>query len=1216
MGTRQAYVCAALVALLLLSFPLSAQKVLLLPAGGRTSASFFTSEPFASASSFTVGESAFAAFANPGASRYFVVSSANITVVDASGAAIGTPVAVGRPIVAAAMTGDGAKLLVIAGTVATNTALYVFDVSSGTLTQTGTTNLADSAVDVASSWDSKSAYILTNLGLTSVDLTSPSLPAGSTLSLTGVTGASRIVQAPTGFIYINVNGGLLEITYPPFTLRKTVAIAGAPGKPTITPDNKALMANPGATAYGEKSLVEVNLADYSIKGMSRFGTTMFTKLIWTGLDRYYSYAVNTKTLYQTDLNFGNVQEATFAGGTAIKGVLDVFTTDELPATPETAGGPRYMFVLAADGLYRVDLRPPQDATADQILKVRSYTGYPASGVYLAPVSNETPTSLWVFGSDQQVVPDATPLPLVVRAIDANGRPTQTIVQFSGAAGAILTHMLSTNTSGYAVATTRAPATSETLSVTATLPGYTVIYFSLAGSTGEDPTQPNIGPTTPSGVAVINGNGQTHVGAHQVIEPVVLLVTNAAKEPQSSVAVYFTITAGMPGWYSANSCAPSGDNTFTCATDSQGQVTLLLTVPALLEATSVPYLQAQIKATISAVNVEQQETYIYLTAFPEWAASGIPGDVQGQQFLAPGLGGTVTVEAGQVLSNGVRLQAYAQNAGFGNPPVPNIGFLIRPTRGYCAPGDTTTQECVDVPEKLQVQCNAPDGLVLTGIDGLAVCDVLVSETTPPGVYTMYGIMGGNRAVQFFLNVTEPATPAPVPTTVAVVSGNNQSGAINTDAALPLVGVVRDQFGAIMVGQAVSWAVISGSATITAPTSSVTDANGQASTKIHFGATAGPVQVRLTAGTKSVLFTLTSTIDVNGMTKVSGDNQTVVLNQAFQPLVVRLTAAGTPGLSGMSVAFNVTGGVAEPTSISATTDASGQASASFSASSTPGQVTIVASYGAFTQTFTLNVRIPGPVLTPSSFMNGASFEPGVPFGAVIAIKGEGLTTGIAVADGSCLSGSPDGFLERGLPTTLGGMQIQFGDRLAPIFAICKNADGSEQVNVQAPFELAPTNSAFATIRTGTGTANQVETTVSGIQILSAQPGVFEYPVAGVNYAIALRPDGSLASPTNAAQRGETITLYVTGLGPLKTWPWSGTNQTGATRHEPFFGISVRINDAEVPGVAANYAAGKIGVFAVNFTVPDDTPAGSSLTLTVTATDNGVPFVSKTSRIAVQE
>ena len=1210
MGARSSFTCAALAALLLTASPLGAQRVILLPAVGRTSASSFGAEPFAAANSFTVGAGAFAAFTNPAATRYFIVSSANITVVDANGAQVQTPVSLGRTIAAATITGDGRKVLVAAGT--TNTTLYVFDITGGTMVQTATAVISDSPLDVLCSMDSSTAYVLTATGVTPVNLATNAL--GASLSLSGLAAPrSGIVQGPSGYLYVNADSALYEIDITDLSLRKTINIVGFPNKPTITPDNKAVMANPAAAARTDRSLMVVNLSDYTTSAsMTAFGP-MFTKLIWTGLGKYYALATSNSVLYQLNDSLADIGEAVFAGGVTIAGVLDVFTSNELPLTNTGAGGPRYMFVLSVNGLYRIDLRPPTDATADQIVKTLGYTpAYPISGAYLAPASVNTPAGYVLYGNDQQVVAGKNAAPLVLRTIDSAGHPTSGVpVTFSAGAGILQKQMTGTNSSGFAMAISRAPLTGESLIVTATLPAVAVIYFNLSGVAAGSGTTTTT--TTTTGISILNGNGQGMLGNYQVAEPVILQVTDANNAPLALTAVNLAIVggAGLSG-VPSNPCQVITNTSVACATDSNGLLTLLVTVPSLNDQNG-SFLQSEITASIAISNVDHQTAVIYATAFPQFIYGGqLQGRLQWIDFMTPGTGGTLTAQSGLTTLAGVKMGMFAQSGQNSGAAVPNLGLLIRQTRSYC-PVDSQSDECLSV-DLAHPPAHCAGGVTLTGADGIAICDVVVPATTAPGTYEMWAIAAGNSALHFYLKVTAAPPPVPVVTTVTVLSGDGQTGPIGSTVARPLIGVVKDQFGHTMTAQTVTWAVVSGSASLVAPTATETDSSGQAGTGLRFGNIAGPVQVRLTAGSKSVTFTATSTVSIGTVTKVSGDNQSVVVGQAFAPISVIVKDAQGVALSGISVAFNLTSGVATPTSAAVTTGADGIAAATFTASSVPGPITITASAGGITQTFTLTARLPGPVLTAASFMNGASFQPGVAFGAVIAIKGVGLTTGLNLAAGSCLSGIADGFFERGLPTTLAGMQIQFGSQIAPIFAICKNADNTEQVNVQAPFELAPTPNLTVAVKIGVGSGAEVDTYVNGIRILNAQPGIFEYNVdASTRYAIAVRPDGSLVSPSNQARRGETIVVYVTGLGPVL--PSVRTNQTGSPSQTPFFATSVQVNGAGVPGVTVQYASGRIGVFAVNFIVPSDAAVGLSLPITVTVLADGLQVASPASRIAIQ-
>jgi hypothetical protein len=553
MVKRSALACAVLAALLLLSFPVSAQKALLLPSGGGASANFFTSEPFVNSGTFAVGTGAFAAFANPSASRCFIVSSANITIVDANGAPVsGSPVALGRPAMAAAITPDGGMLLILTGSSTTNAVLYAFNVASGIPVQIGSAQLGASPLDVTGSMDSKTAYVVTTIGVTEVDLSSASLPVGDTLSLTGLAAPySGAVQGPSGLLYVNGADALYEIDIPALTVRHTIAIAGFPAKPSFTPDNKAVVANPGALS-GQPALIVINLADYTSVTKPQFGPR-FEKLLWTGTGKYYALSSSPRILYQTNEAFGDLARAEFAGQEVPSEVTDAFTTDESPLTSTGAGGPRYLFVMTLTDLYRYDLR---SASTDpvEVIKTLPFSAGVRSGVYLAPVSTKAPAGIVHFGDDQQVVVGENPLPVVVRSIDVNGRPTSgTPITFSPSN--TVSRMTATNTAGFAMAIPRTPVAGESFVVTAALAGTQTFYFNISGKTGGGGGGGG-GQVEFTGISLLNGNGQGNLGARQNLEPVILQVTNSEGAPQAGVTVHLTVSAqpASPGvGSSTNAC---------------------------------------------------------------------------------------------------------------------------------------------------------------------------------------------------------------------------------------------------------------------------------------------------------------------------------------------------------------------------------------------------------------------------------------------------------------------------------------------------------------------------------------------------------------------------------------------------------------------------------------------------------------------------------------
>ena len=84
----------------------------------------------------------------------------------------------------------------------------------------------------------------------------------------------------------------------------------------------------------------------------------------------------------------------------------------------------------------------------------------------------------------------------------------------------------------------------------------------------------------------------------------------------------------------------------------------------------------------------------------------------------------------------------------------------------------------------------------------------------------------------------------PSTMVKTGGDAQTAPANTLLPLPLVVTVVDQFGQTIDNVPVTWSIISGGGSLSA-TSSVTDANGNASVTYTTGPAAGQAVIRANA-----------------------------------------------------------------------------------------------------------------------------------------------------------------------------------------------------------------------------------------------------------------------------------------------------------------------------------------------------------------------------------
>ena len=150
-------------------------------------------------------------------------------------------------------------------------------------------------------------------------------------------------------------------------------------------------------------------------------------------------------------------------------------------------------------------------------------------------------------------------------------------------------------------------------------------------------------------------------------------------------------------------------------------------------------------------------------------------------------------------------------------------------------------------------------------------------------------------------------------------------------------------------------------------------------------------------------------------------------------------------------------------------------------------------------------PPPADPGIAVVNAASLRTGaIAPGEIVTVFGNGIgpATGVS-AD---------------LPTaTLGGTQVLFNGRLAPLFYA-----SAAQVNLQVPYLL------------GDGSTCEVQVLVNGIvksrapvEIAGASPGIFTV-AAGSGQAAAFNQDGSVNSAEHPAARGSVLVLFATGEG----------------------------------------------------------------------------------------
>jgi uncharacterized protein (TIGR03437 family) len=235
------------------------------------------------------------------------------------------------------------------------------------------------------------------------------------------------------------------------------------------------------------------------------------------------------------------------------------------------------------------------------------------------------------------------------------------------------------------------------------------------------------------------------------------------------------------------------------------------------------------------------------------------------------------------------------------------------------------------------------------------------------------------------------------------------------------------------------------------------------------------------------------------------------------------------------------------------------------------------------FVMTTGPAGPTLTPGSAANGTTYISGglVP-GSWAQVKGSNLATVSRIWNSADFAG-----LGNTLPTALSGTSVKVNGQPAAVYFV-----DPSQVNFQVPAGISRT----ASIQVfNNGAASNTVTAAA----LTNAPGIVPIIVNGVNYAGGVFLDGkyvgdpAIGSSFRAAQPGDKIQLYATGLVP------SPAGQV--VTFQSVAGVTVTIGTVTIAADAAGLVGP--GEFQINFTVPQQfaslAPGNYPLIITV----NGV-------------
>jgi uncharacterized protein (TIGR03437 family) len=195
------------------------------------------------------------------------------------------------------------------------------------------------------------------------------------------------------------------------------------------------------------------------------------------------------------------------------------------------------------------------------------------------------------------------------------------------------------------------------------------------------------------------------------------------------------------------------------------------------------------------------------------------------------------------------------------------------------------------------------------------------------------------------------------------------------------------------------------------------------------------------------------------------------------------------------------------------------------------------------------------------------------------GGGLAPGTVLQlYGSNLSSEPVAAGKTPLPVSLGGTSVQIGGVAAPLYYVAPG-----QINAQLPYELKAGNQYEVQVNVNGAVSSPVP-----ISVVPVSPGIAAYGSGGV---IAQHADYSLISAAAPAKPGEVIILYLAGMGAVDAEVATGAASPATPLAHPVQPPVLTVNGNPVPTVFAGLVPGAVGLYQVNFKVPEGLSSGTA-------------------------
>ncbi|MFN0110243.1 MAG: sulfatase-like hydrolase/transferase, partial [Blastocatellia bacterium] len=219
---------------------------------------------------------------------------------------------------------------------------------------------------------------------------------------------------------------------------------------------------------------------------------------------------------------------------------------------------------------------------------------------------------------------------------------------------------------------------------------------------------------------------------------------------------------------------------------------------------------------------------------------------------------------------------------------------------------------------------------------------------------------------------------------------------------------------------------------------------------------------------------------------------------------------------------------------------------------------------------------------ALVNAASYESVIAPGSIAALFGNGFATQIQSA-----TGLP-------LPTTLAGVSVKIGGKLAPLFFVSPS-----QINLQAPSGISAGNATVEVFINNSATPTQTGT----VTVADASPGLFTINASGRGQAVALNgdlsPNGTVGQLPNARAEsaGGVVILFATGIGATNPAVTDGQAAPASPLANGTSVTTVTVGRLDAAVLFSGLSPGFVGLWQINVQLPDSLPTNAATAVRVT-------------------